>query len=76
MVVLKKAVQDRVTHLQCSSIDFLLLAKDFIPEFFDGQLFALHVLSLQMRLLQEALQGAAHVLGIMTARGGEQEYRC
>lgn len=47
-----KAVQSNLQHC---SVDFLLLAVDFIADFFDSNLFALHVLPLDVSLLQQAL---------------------
>lgn len=55
LVVAQKSSRAVQSNLQHGSIDFLLLAVEFIPEFFNDNLFALHVLPLQVRLLQQAL---------------------
>lgn len=57
LVGVEKKNSYKVVHsnLHHSSINFLLLAGEFIPEFFNDDLFALHVLPLQVRLLQQAL---------------------
>lgn len=58
------------SNLQRGSVHFLPLVGDFTPEFVDDQLFALHLLSLHVRFLQQTLRGAVHVLDKREPRTG------
>lgn len=50
------------SNLLRGSVNFLPLVGDFTREFVDDQLFALHLLSLHVRFLQQTLRGVVHVL--------------
>lgn len=61
---------DMASNLQRGSVNFLPLVGNFTPEFVDDQLFALHLLSLHMRFLQQTLRGVVHVLDKREPRTG------
>lgn len=61
---------EMASNLQRGSVNFLLLVGNFTPEFVDDQLFALHLLSLHMRFLQQTLRGVVHVLDKREPRTG------